>query len=82
MEDLIKKQEEAFEMMKQFNGVLFANETEEIKNFISTVRKESIEFERKRIKKIIENMPLYGRHPHLNSKEADSIIADDILKEL
>ena len=53
MKDLIKKQEEAFEMMKQSNGVLFANEIEEIKNFISKVRKESIEFERKRLKEIL-----------------------------
>ena len=44
MKDLIKKQDEEFEMMRQSNGVLYANEKEEIINFISKVRKETAEY--------------------------------------
>ena len=97
MKNLIKKQEEETKMLVTMILSKDFKTREELekdgektykkflkmtKDFVFTVRKESIEFERERIKKIIENMPLYGRHPHLNSKEADSIIADDILKEL
>ena len=52
MKDLIKKQDEEFEMMRQSNGVLYANEKEEIINFISKVRKETALFYEKRIREL------------------------------
>lgn len=43
MKNLIEQQNKEFDAMRQFNGVLFANEKEEIKDFISKIRKETAE---------------------------------------
>lgn len=65
MNNLIKKQEKKFTVFfkKQFNVNGWWNISYNVKKFIAKLRKEAVEFERKRIIEIIKDMsdayPLY-----------------------
>lgn len=68
MESLIEKQEEKFEA--NFRDVLLCDGNfERALGFIKKVRKESIEFERERILRIIKEMP--DTFPELESDSYD-----------